>query len=50
MPVVAIGGINRSNATDVLTAGASAIAVISCVLADPGRIADSFQQMMSAIE
>jgi thiamine-phosphate pyrophosphorylase len=50
MPVVAIGGINRSNATDVLTAGASTIAVISCVLADPGRIADSFQQMMSAIE
>ena len=50
MPLVAIGGINRSNAPDVLNAGASAVAVISAVLANPGRIAGNLQQIMSSIE
>ena len=50
MPVVAIGGINRSNATEVLKAGASGVAVISAVLANPSRIAEDLQQMMSSIE
>ena len=50
MPVVAIGGINRSNAPDALNAGASAVAVISAVLADPSRIAGNLQQIMSWIE
>ena len=49
MQVVAIGGINRSNATDVRNAGANAVAVISSVLAHPGRIAENLQQMISAI-
>jgi thiamine-phosphate pyrophosphorylase len=50
MPVVAIGGINRANAPDVLNAGASAVAVISAVLADPSRITGNLQQIMSSIE
>ena len=50
MPVVAIGGINRSNAPEVLNAGASAVAVISAVLANPSRIAGNLQQIMSSIE
>ena len=49
MPVVAIGGINRSNAADVLNAGARAVAVISAVLANPIRIAENLQQMTAAI-
>lgn len=41
IPMVAIGGINRDNASTVIDAGADAIAVISSVLAnpDPGRAA-----------
>src|SRR6185295_808452 len=50
MPVVAIGGINRSNATEVLKAGASGVAVISAVLANPSRIAEDLQQMMSSLD
>jgi thiamine-phosphate pyrophosphorylase len=34
LPVVAIGGINRDNAPQVLSAGARAVAVISDLLAD----------------
>jgi thiamine-phosphate pyrophosphorylase len=50
MPLVAIGGINRTNARDVLKAGASAVAVISAVLANPSRIASELQQLVSSIE
>jgi thiamine-phosphate pyrophosphorylase len=50
MPLVAIGGINRANALDVLNAGASAVAVISAVLANPSRIARDLQQIVSSIE
>ena len=35
VPVVAIGGINRDNGSDVLKAGADALCVISAVMADP---------------
>lgn len=49
-PVVAIGGINRSNAKEVLKAGARGAAVISAVLANPSRISENLQQMISAIE
>nr|WP_305882379.1 bifunctional hydroxymethylpyrimidine kinase/phosphomethylpyrimidine kinase [Desulfuromonas sp. KJ2020] len=35
IPVVAIGGINRDNGSDVLAAGADALCVISAVMADP---------------
>lgn len=50
MPLVAIGGINRANALDVLNAGASAVAVISAVLANPSRIARDLQQIVSSTE
>jgi thiamine-phosphate pyrophosphorylase len=50
MPVVAIGGISPSNASDVLNAGASSVAVISTVLANPSRIAGNLQQLRSSIE
>jgi thiamine-phosphate pyrophosphorylase len=50
MPVVAIGGINGFNAPDVLKAGASAVAVISAILANPSRIAENLQQIVSSIE
>jgi thiamine-phosphate pyrophosphorylase len=50
MPLVAIGGINRANALNVLNAGASAVAVISAVLANPSRIARDLQQIVSSIE
>jgi thiamine-phosphate pyrophosphorylase len=35
IPVIAIGGINRSNVRDVIAAGADGIAVISAVAASP---------------
>ena len=35
IPVIAIGGINETNAADVIEAGADGIAVISAVVADP---------------
>lgn len=35
LPIVAIGGITRENATEVVDAGADAMAVISAVMADP---------------
>lgn len=50
MPLVAIGGIHRSNAPAVLYAGASAVAVISAVLANPGRISENLQQIISSVE
>src|SRR5262245_55057308 len=39
MPVVAIGGINESNAKGVLSAGADSVALISAILAGPTTIA-----------
>jgi thiamine-phosphate pyrophosphorylase len=38
-PLVAIGGINQENATQVLSNGVDAIAVISALLAKPGELA-----------
>jgi thiamine-phosphate pyrophosphorylase len=38
MPLVAIGGIDVSNIADVLASGASSVAVISGILADPAGI------------
>ena len=46
MPVVAIGGINLSNAVSVLEAGADSVAVISDVLAAPDQIADRVRQFL----
>jgi thiamine-phosphate pyrophosphorylase len=46
-PLVAIGGITRSNARSVIEAGADAVAVISDLLQDPGRAVEEFQRRMA---
>ncbi len=45
-PLVAIGGITRSNARSVLEAGADAVAVISDLLLDPGKSAEEFLRFL----
>lgn len=46
-PLVAIGGINLSNARDVLAAGADGLAVVSAIMAapDPRRAAGEFRAL-----
>lgn len=46
-PLVAIGGINLTNAGQVLAAGADSVAVISCVFSspDPAKIVRDFLQL-----
>ena len=46
-PLVAIGGITRSNARSVIEAGADAVAVISDLLLDPRRAVEDFQRLLS---
>jgi len=46
-PLVAIGGITRSNARSVIEAGADAVAVISDLLQDPRRAVAEFQRLLS---
>lgn len=41
-PLVAIGGITRSNAASVIAAGADSVAVISDLLLDPRKSAEEF--------
>ncbi|MDM7922376.1 MAG: thiamine phosphate synthase [Pyrinomonadaceae bacterium] len=43
-PLVAIGGITREKASDVFTAGADSIAVISDLISDPFSIEERFAQ------
>lgn len=45
-PLVAIGGINFENANDVLQNGADSIAVISQILHEPSKIAQTFRQFV----
>jgi thiamine-phosphate pyrophosphorylase len=45
-PLVAIGGITRSNARSVIEAGADAVAVISDLLLDPRRAVEEFQRVL----
>lgn len=45
-PLVAIGGITRTNARSVIDAGADAVAVISDLLRDPRRAVDEFQHLL----
>jgi thiamine-phosphate pyrophosphorylase len=45
-PLVAIGGITRSNARSVIDAGADAVAVISDLLRDPRRTVEEFQRVL----
>ncbi len=45
-PLVAIGGITRSNARSVIDAGADAVAVISDLLLDPRKSAEEFLRVL----
>ena len=49
VPLVAIGGISRANARDVIQAGANSIAVISAVLSDPASIRESTQSLIHSL-
>jgi thiamine-phosphate pyrophosphorylase len=45
-PLVAIGGITRGNALEVIAAGADAVAVISDLLPDPCKSAEEFLRIL----
>ena len=45
-PLVAIGGINVSNVSDVLGAGADSAAIIEAVIGDPSNIAEKMQVLI----
>jgi thiamine-phosphate pyrophosphorylase len=45
-PLVAIGGITRSNAASVIEAGADSVAVISDLTGDPGKSAEEFFRIL----
>ncbi|HVI11062.1 MAG TPA: thiamine phosphate synthase [Candidatus Binatia bacterium] len=45
-PLVAIGGISRTNAASVIEAGADVVAVISDLLPDPGKSAEEFLRIL----
>ena len=46
-PLVAIGGITRSNARSVIEAGADSVAVISDLVSDPGRAVEEYQRLLA---
>jgi len=45
-PLVAIGGITRSNCAEVIEAGADSVAVISDLILDPGKSAEEFLRIL----
>lgn len=47
LPLVAIGGITLSNALDALKAGADALAIISGLVAGPGKIDENMRKMLA---
>src|SRR5215213_10220188 len=49
-PLVAIGGITRSNAHEVIQAGADSVAVISALLSDPKRIPEATSSLLQDLE
>ena len=49
-PLVAIGGITRLNARDVIPNGADCVAVISAVLSDPTRIREATQSLLQELQ
>jgi len=48
LPLVAIGGINKDNAAEVMTAGANSVAVISAVL-DAESPEEAAQQLIERL-
>ncbi len=49
VPLVAIGGISRANAGDVIAAGADSVAVISALLSDPQRITEVTRTLIDSL-
>ena len=49
LPLVAIGGINKDNAAEVLDAGADAVAIISAIL-DKDDVTQATRQIIAALE
>ena len=49
-PLVAIGGITRSNAREVIDAGADSVAVISALLCDPTRITGATRSLLQDLQ
>ena len=49
LPVVAIGGINETNARSVLKAGADSLAMISKLVFPPTRIAENMREMQTLV-
>lgn len=45
-PLVAIGGITRSNARSVIDAGADSVAVIADLLSSPAKVAEEFLRLL----
>lgn len=48
-PLVAIGGITQSNASEVIAAGADCVAVISALLSKPERITEATQNLIKSL-
>src|ERR1044072_493189 len=46
-PLVAIGGINETNAGDAIAAGADSVAPIAAMLSDPDKIVEKTQRMLA---
>jgi thiamine-phosphate pyrophosphorylase len=49
MPLVAIGGITRENAADILAAGADSVALIGAVISEPEEIAKRTKQLLDSL-
>lgn len=49
-PLVAIGGITRANAGEVISAGADSVAVISALLSDSGRISEATRSLLQDLQ
>jgi thiamine-phosphate pyrophosphorylase len=49
LPLVAIGGINQTNARSVFAAGADSVAMISILVSQPTRIAENMREMTKLV-
>ena len=49
MPLVAIGGITRENASEILAAGADAVALISAIISEPAEISSRTKQFLASL-
>ena len=49
VPLVAIGGISLANAREVIEAGADSVALISAILSDSTRVAETTQALIQAL-